>query len=187
MHRRLDYPQKSERKIVNVKNSLGQISPVGASLLANPFREQTRSYRDQLGNTQWRFKLILTLLLTTPTANAEGLGRLFFTPAQRSQLEQRNYVPSNVTNADSNTPDNGRTLTVNGIVQRNGGKRTVWVNGMSRQEQSDARTPESVTIAIPDQNKSVRLKVGQRVLLSPTTSPNTAKPSVDKQDPSTED
>jgi hypothetical protein len=133
--------------------------------------------------------MILTLILIAPTANAEGLGRLFFTPAQRNQLDHHNYKPTTtVTNADTATDpeENDRTLTVNGIVQRNGGKRTAWINGAARTVgQSDDST--SVMINLPDQNKMVRLKVGQHVKLSPAANPNTAKPSVEKPAPANDD
>jgi hypothetical protein len=167
---------------VNIKNLLVQKFTVGASLLANFFREQARSYKSQLCNTQWGFKLILILLLPHPAAQAEGLGRLFFTPAQRAQLDHHNYKPTaTVTNTDIATygEETDRTVTVNGIVQRDGGKRTAWINGAARTvEQSDDNT--SVMFTLPDQNKMVRLKVGQHVKLNPAANSNNAKPSVEK-------
>jgi hypothetical protein len=135
--------------------------------------------------------VILILLLTTPAAQAEGLGRLFFTPAQRVQLNHHNYKPAaTVTNTDIATDgeetDRTVTVTVNGIVQRNGGKRTAWINGAARTvEQSDDNA--SVMVNLPDQNKMVQLKVGQHVKLSPAASPNTGKPSVEKQTPANDD
>lgn len=174
---------------MNIKNSLVQKFTVGASLLANSFREQARSYKGQLCNTQWGFKLILTLLLTTPAAQAEGLGRLFFTPAQRTQLNHHNYkTTATVTNTDIATDgeETDRTVTVNGIVQRDGGKRTAWINGAARTvEQSDDNA--SVMVNLPDQNKMVRLKVGQHVKLSPAANQSAAKPSVEKPTPVNDD
>jgi hypothetical protein len=131
--------------------------------------------------------LIITLVLTTPAAQAEGLGRLFFTPAQRTQLDHHNYRPTPaVTNTDTVAApeENDRSLTVNGIVQRNGGKRTAWINGVERAVgQSDDNT--SVMVNLPDQNKIVRLKVGQRILLSPAVSPT--KSTIEKQDAPSDD
>ncbi len=168
---------------MNIKNSLVQKFTVGASLIAKGIREQARSYKDQPCNTQWGFKLILTLLLTSAApAQAEELGRLFFTPAQRAQLDHHNYKPTTtVTNTDTATTpeENDHTVTVNGIVQRDGGKRTAWINGTARSVgQSDDNA--SVMVNLPDQNKMVRLKVGQHVTLNPATNPNTAKPSIEK-------
>ena len=97
------------------------------------------------------------------SACAEPLGRLFFTPEQRAQLEynqQRN----------DNTSANARSLTVNGIVQKHGGARTVWINGKAQPAgKGDERAPESLPVAVPGQAQPVRLKVGQRVLVNPAT------------------
>ncbi len=135
--------------------------------------------------------LTLTLLLAIPAAQAEELGRLFFTPAQRTQLNQHKSLPATtVTNTDAivDASENEHSLTLNGIVQKDGGKRTVWVNGVARQTAvSDTSTSESVMVEIPDQNKSVRLKVGQRVLLSPPASTVTTKPSAEKPASSDDD
>src|SRR3989339_1571073 len=61
--------------------------------------------------------LTLTLLTCIPTASADTLGRLFFSPEQRRQLD---YAHAR------NAPLNGNSsaiLTVNGIVQKDGGAR----------------------------------------------------------------
>ena len=63
-------------------------------------------------------------------------------------------------------------LMLNGIVQMHGGKRTVWINGVPQTVgRSDEKSPESVPVPLPGQNKSVKLKVGQRVLLNPAANP----------------
>ena len=117
----------------------------------------------------------LSLMLPV-VVNAEELGRLFFTPEQRAQMDY-DY-------AQKPQPDgNVRALELNGIVQKQGGKRTVWINGVPQQAGvSDDKTPESVPVTVPGKGKSVRLKVGQRVLLSPSANPDTAKPDAPKQD-----
>jgi len=109
-------------------------------------------------------------LTAAPLANADELGRLFFTPEQRAQLDY-NY-------AREARPEGsgGGSMTLNGIVQKHGGKRTIWINGVPQQAgSSDDKTPESTAVAIPGQNKSVKLKVGQRVLLSPSAGMDTTK------------
>ena len=121
--------------------------------------------------------LLFLGLIATPPANAEQLDRLFFTPAQRAQLDH-NYARE--ARSDNN---NDRALTLNGIVQMHGGKRTAWINGVPQTVGlSDERSPESVPVPLPGQNKSVKLKVGQRVLLSPSANTGTAKPDSPKQD-----
>ena len=62
------------------------------------------------------------------SAQAQELGRLFFTPEQRSALDARRKArvpdkPAAAAVADS------PVSRVNGAVQRGGGKSTVWVNG----------------------------------------------------------
>ena len=107
-------------------------------------------------------KITLAGMLLTATANAQELGRLFFTPQQRAQLE-RGQQP----NAD-NPASSIDSLTVSGIVQRYGGERTVWINGVPQiAGASDERAPESVPVAIPGQSQPVRVKVGQKVQFSP--------------------
>ena len=113
------------------------------------------------------------LLLAGP-ANAEQLGRLFFTPAQRAQMDYgyaRNVQPGGSSN----------TVMLNGIVQMRGGKRTVWINGVPQMAgPSDDRSPASLPVPLPGRNKSVKLKVGQRLLLDTSANPDTSKPDAPK-------
>jgi hypothetical protein len=113
--------------------------------------------------------------LTASTfAYPEELGRLFFTPAQRAQL---GYTYTRETTSDHN----GRALMLNGIVQQHGGKRTAWINGVPQQVgSSDDKTPESLLIPVPGQTKTIKLKVGQRILLNPTDSPKATNPDTPK-------
>ena len=108
------------------------------------------------------FPIICALaLMATPLANAEELGRLFYTPEQRAQLDAEHA--RNTTPADS-----PNVMSIDGIVQRHGGERTVWINGVPQVAgQSDDRTPESVPVAVPGQSQPVKVKVGQKVILNP--------------------
>jgi len=117
------------------------------------------------GNCGTAKKLALVaLLLTATTASAEELGRLFFTPEQRAQLE---HGKSQNTGSGANS----RALTVNGIVQKHGGARTVWINGVPQPDGvNDDRAPESLLISTPVQSEPVKVKVGQRVLINPPAS-----------------
>jgi hypothetical protein len=116
-------------------------------------------------------------IMVSSLTSAEGLGRLFFTPEQRTQLDY-SY-------AREDRSDNiGRTLMLNGIVQKHGGKRTVWINEVARQAgSSDEKTPEIVSVPVPGQTKTIKLKVGQRILLGPSD-PGTTNPDRSKQDAS---
>ena len=108
-----------------------------------------------------RHQLLFLGLIATPLTNAGELGRLFFTPEQRAQLEYGRQQ-------GDDSPSSTRSLTVNGIVQKHGGERTVWINGVPQiAGKSDERAPESVPVAIPGQAQPVRLKVGEKVLINP--------------------
>lgn len=100
--------------------------------------------------------LSLYLLLTSYAQAEQQLGRLFFTPEQRKQFDFGKFQEG-----DGNVSD---SLTINGIVQRNGGSRTAWVNGVPQKiGRSDERNPASVPLSIPNQTQTVTVKVGQKV------------------------
>ena len=118
--------------------------------------------------------LFIFAIAVSTSASAQGLGRLFFTPEQRNQLD---YIY-----AQDLPSENHNALMLNGIVQKHGGKRTAWINGVPQAAgRSDEHSPESVTVPLPGQKKSVKLKVGQRVLLNPAASPDNAKPDESSQ------
>lgn len=134
-------------------------------------------------NATLKIGLCACALTAATLTHAGELGRLFFTPEQRALLDY-NY-------ARETRPDSGsaldststRALTLNGIVQMHGGKRTAWINGVPQTVgRSNEKTPESLPVPLPGQNKSVKLKVGQRVLLSPSASPDTQEPNSSKPD-----
>jgi hypothetical protein len=59
-------------------------------------------------------------------------------------------------------------ISIDGIVQRHGGERTVWINGVPQTAgQSDEQAPESVPVAVPGQSQPVKVKVGQKVIVAP--------------------
>ncbi len=96
---------------------------------------------------------------------AEPLGRLFFTPAQRSALDAGKQLdrPKQAGPAVRGP----RSVTVNGIVTRSDGESTVWINGApagaSRRGAAPvAATPSgtaSARVRVLDSN--ARLRVGQ--------------------------
>lgn len=113
------------------------------------------------------FFYILFMLSAFPcgAAGEEALGRLFFTPEQRIQLEQLKSKPKGETEVIISD-----RILVNGIIQRNGGSRVVWINGVPQSQKADNGilverdvTPDSVPIKIPGTDSSVRLKVGQSI------------------------
>lgn len=97
--------------------------------------------------------------ISVPAAQAGQLGRLFFTPEQRSKLD---YAHARNAAADGDT---SAILTVNGIVQKNGGARTVWVNGVAQSNDQGERNTSSQSVSIPGKSRPVKLKVGDKILL----------------------
>jgi hypothetical protein len=74
-----------------------------------------------------RFLLLLACALAAPGLQAQELGRLFFTPEQRSALDVRRKarVPDKPAAQTKVSP----TTRLDGYVKRNEGPSTVWVNG----------------------------------------------------------
>lgn len=143
-------------------------------------------------NPTLKIGLCACALTAATLTHAADLGRLFFTPEQRALLDYnkaREARPASDSGSGSApTSSSARALTLNGIVQMHGGKRTAWINGVPQAVgRSDEKAPEILPVPLPGQNKSVKLKVGQRVLLSPPASPNMQEPSSSKPDTAKQD
>jgi len=74
-----------------------------------------------------RRALALTLLLLAGSAQAQELGRLFFTPEQRAALDARRKA--RVPDRPNITTTVSPTTRLDGYVKRQGGRSTVFVNG----------------------------------------------------------
>jgi len=89
------------------------------------------------------------------SAQAQEMGRLFFTPEQRAALDARRKA--RVPDKPAAVPVTESPVTrVNGAVRRGGGKSTVWVNGEMIQENAQAdgprllpKGPKSGGVSIP--------------------------------------
>lgn len=130
----------------------------GAGRKTRPQAEVSRNGHPAIQHCLFAFALFT---IFTGMANAAELGRLFFTPQERDQLEIQGAVKSDA-------PVQRDTLTVNGMIQKIGGKRIYWING----EQQDAvaspeKAPASVRVAVPGKPQPVEVKVGQRVEMNP--------------------
>ncbi|HQS82734.1 MAG TPA: hypothetical protein PKV42_09760 [Thiobacillus sp.] len=79
-----------------------------------------------------RLWLILLLgLAASPAASSPaGPGRLFFTPAQRAELERVRAAPA--PRAQAAQSDQDAPLRFDGVVVRSDGKSTRWVNGRAQ-------------------------------------------------------
>jgi len=110
-----------------------------------------------------RLLFLLAVALGAAEAQAQELGRLFFTPEQRASLDARRKArvpdkPAAVVQSSPNTR-------VDGYVQRSGGPSTVWVNGEALPEQA----PEApriggegrVSVGVGEVERRARLKPGE--------------------------
>jgi hypothetical protein len=111
--------------------------------------------------------LIAVLAISGVGQAADDLGRLFFTPAQRSALDARRKarVPDSPTAAVAALP----VTRIDGYVKRSQGPSTVWMNGESLSESA----PEApridapgegagrVAITIGESGRRTRLKPGE--------------------------
>jgi uncharacterized protein YjlB len=101
-----------------------------------------------------RLALSSVLLGAIPSAAAQDLGRIFFTPQQRQDLDRRrnlNVIESEVV-VES-------LVTVNGHVTRSSGKTTTWINGVPQYDAYRGRAPDRVGVERGD--TAVGVKIGQ--------------------------
>jgi hypothetical protein len=110
---------------------------------------------------------------------ADEFGRLFFSPAQRAQLDavrakRDRRLPMTET-ADTtesslpSVPQGPDVVTYNGVVRRSDGKSTVWINGKPMTERTQGsdvsvlgvRRDGAVSVAVPQADRSASLRVGQ--------------------------
>jgi len=109
-----------------------------------------------------------------PAPQPAVMGRLFFTPAERAALDEarRRPVAAVVTPAEKPpAPPAPEYVTLNGVVRRNDGSTTVWLNNKpisgNRSDEglivSRTTAPGAVMVQVPQVGRSVNLKVGQQV------------------------
>lgn len=97
---------------------------------------------------------------------AEQLGRLFHTPEQRALLDNaRKTTPVN-TGGETEIA-NAPNVTLNGIVTRSDGKRTVWMNNRLEHSVMQKGVQERNQTQVQLPGGEIKLKVGQRI--DPTT------------------
>jgi hypothetical protein len=129
-----------------------------------------------------RALLLLTAAVFANGASAaQPFGRLFFTPAERAQLDvartQKQRTPqvgAAETVETPPAPPAPQIITYSGIVRRNDGSAVLWLNNRPV-DAKDAlaglavkgrvRPDGSVTMQVPQSGASIELKVGQRAEL----------------------
>jgi hypothetical protein len=113
--------------------------------------------------------LVGVLLATaSAAAAAQELGRLFFTPEQRAELDARRKarVPDRPAAVLIESP----STTLDGYVKRSDGKSTVFLNGEAVTEGADAKRaqvvpsrddPSRAAIEVGEGGRRIPLKVGE--------------------------
>ena len=125
-----------------------------------------RSFLAHSKHSHWPTLLAFVFALPCTTA-AEELGRLFFTPERRQQLDHQRQF--NIEER-SEVPEDP-TLTINGVVTRSSGKQTVWINGTPRNENDEsagirvdpARSPPGTVLIRSGESVGPAIGVGSSI------------------------
>ncbi len=104
----------------------------------------------------WVTSLFIVAIGAPAPAAAENLGRLFFTPQQRQDLDRRRQA-----NIQDSAASAESLITVNGQVSRSSGKTTTWINGVPQENARKPRDPAQVTLPGGEGEAPVSLKIGQ--------------------------
>jgi len=99
---------------------------------------------------------VLLLGLVNSAAATDNLGRLFFTPQQRQDLDRRRQA-----NIQESAVTVNSSLTANGQVSRSGGKNTVWINGVPQENTRRPLDPARVALPTGEGEPPVNVKIGQ--------------------------
>lgn len=113
----------------------------------------------------------------TLSGAAPSMGRLFFTPAERAQLDLarlRKPEPPKETAHAPEAPPVPQVVSYGGIVRRSDGKALLWINNRLVEEKEalaglnlkgKVRPDGAVTVQVPEGGGSINVKVGQSVEL----------------------
>jgi hypothetical protein len=122
-------------------------------------------------NARRRITLALLLSALPVASGAQELGRLFLTPEQRTALDARRKA--RIPDKPAAAPVvESPTTRVDGYVQRQGGRSTVWLNGLPSTEgvQADGvqvrpggKDPRSVSVTVGENERQFELKPGQKL------------------------
>jgi hypothetical protein len=119
-----------------------------------------------------RFFIAMAAALPWWTAQAaEPMGRLFFTPPQRSALDAGKKIGVPRSARAPAAPRGPREVTLNGVVTRSDGESTVWVNGRALDSKplsgvsvsASGSDPAAARVKLRGKRGTVELRVGQRL------------------------
>jgi hypothetical protein len=108
--------------------------------------------------------LAVSALLPAGAAADDGLGRLFFTPEKREQLDRQRARNA----LDAVARDESPQIVINGQVRRSSGRHTTWINGQPQASgdaasgvaaRPDPRVPGRAVVKAGD-TPQVSVKIG---------------------------
>ncbi|GHU33949.1 hypothetical protein AGMMS50256_26870 [Betaproteobacteria bacterium] len=117
----------------------------------------------------WLLYALLLPGIIPSSVSAQELGPLFFTPEQRQELDrQREFGPPGQQKISGDPTPIDPPLTIDGVVTRSSGKRTVWINGVAQDGQETVQgvtvTPNrknpGMVVVQPEAGPAARASVG---------------------------
>ena len=121
---------------------------------------------------------VAVALMCSAAHGAESIGRLFFTPQERAQLDwarTHKQRPQSLAPAEpAEVASAPHVITYDGIVRRSDGRAILWLNSRVAEEKEAlsglpvsgrVRSDGAVTLHVPQSGGNVDLKVGQRAEL----------------------
>lgn len=130
----------------------------------------------------WLTITLLALISFAPLAQAQEIDRLFFTPAERSQLDQQQKQNALRSQMQGNNSDNAQpSITVNGLLKRSDGSRIVWINGRQQRLGKNGNS-NKVPVTVPGKKQPVQAKVGQRIFIDAPAPSKLATPRTQDED-----
>jgi hypothetical protein len=100
--------------------------------------------------------LVLAAAALPTPSGADELGRLFFTPEQRLEMDRRRD-----TNSQAATVTASDQITVNGRVTRSSGRSTTWINGTPQNDLPGSRDAGRIGLRGEGESASTQLRVGE--------------------------
>lgn len=100
--------------------------------------------------------MVLLLPSAPAVAQSASLGRVFYSPQQRQDMDRRRA--SNVASV-AVTPDD--IVTVNGRVARSSGKNTTWINGIAQDDAHPGPDAGRVMLRQSEEGPLLPLKTGE--------------------------
>lgn len=112
------------------------------------------------------------ILALAATAQAENMGRLFFTPEQRLLLDNARGQKVKIEVEEQTAEPAPEIVSLNGVVKRDDGQTTVWLNNRAVSDRKSAggvtihpqgTASDPVLFTIPQIERVVTLRVGQNL------------------------